>query len=1266
MFVEKVIAEGFKSYAERTEVSGFHPHFNAITGLNGSGKSNILDSICFVLGITNLAQVRATKLQDLIYKQGQASVTKASVTVCFNNSDKSRSPVGYENHDKIQVTRIIEVNKEGKYLINGKIAKRHAVSQLFHSVQLNVNNPHFLIMQGRVTKVLTMKPVEILSMVEEAAGTKMYENNKNEALKQIEKKEAKLAEINYLLLNEIGPALNKLRSERSSYIAFKKLEKEYEILQRFEVAKAYFSKEVCYASLLGFLLSLISYISTSLWVPLTKKENWKKFMGSLAKRKEQANDLLALENEVNHLSKRYMKYKTSCENLTASIRKENSRQQQLISAKEEISRALVEKQRALIKSEGSLENQRIISHECSIAAKRLENKLESLRTGVVVGEADQASLSDQLNGALYPLAFLFKSLTHAAKEHQHVLQQTATERKQLCVRLNNIKSIKGISDFVLSFITLLSVGLLETLLQKQGIAAEAEKELSSIREKISSAEKEVRRLESERTRSISKEELVKRLLALQQKKEERESVVSQLQESLDSLSTQLGALHFTYTPPSATFDHLCVKGMVARLIHVPSSTYCTALEVAAGGRLYHVVVDTQHAAAQLLARGNLKRRVTIIPLDKIAVKTITDDSLERAKRAGGSQNVAAALSLIEYEKKLKKAMEFVFGGTVVCTDQEAARRVTFAKNVNLRSVTLEGDLYEPTGTLTGGANLTKTPILRSLQKLTHVERNLEDALRALSSVKASFMTSTYTLRALNKVSFASLKEEIAAVNQKEVELEHIQQALALNDHELKLLQETLACNPFHQQLQELESLNKEEAIFAEKVRVSVEKEEEIKRKCIILEEEINNFKTSKTDHLNYLEGQLCSAREKAKENVAVLKKLQNKVAETKFEIEEMLKEEQLLEEQSRVIDSNIQTLSRDLENAQQSLADLEVYSIDFHRLSAEHVSYLFQNKHGKAKERLKEEKQKMHATCSEKTKLEEDISHLENLLASSADCKVELKTAINNKNRLDTQILETREELKALERKYSWIVDERNNFGIHGGPYDFANRRFDNISKQLESCEKKLNALKYNLNSKVITRFEEVEAENNALLKKKSIVEKDRETIYESIKDLDAKKNETLEETYKEVDKHFGSIFSTLLPGTQARLVPVSDKHLLEGLEVKVAFGSQWKESLSELSGGQRSLVALSLILALLRYKPAPMYILDEVDSALDLSHTQNIGRMLKTHFSDSQFIVVSLKEGMFNNANVLFKTAFVNGMSTVTRICNSSYLPEERTKINF
>ena len=124
--------------------------------------------------------------------------------------------------------------------------------------------------------------------------------------------------------------------------------------------------------------------------------------------------------------------------------------------------------------------------------------------------------------------------------------------------------------------------------------------------------------------------------------------------------------------------------------------------------------------------------------------------------------------------------------------------------------------------------------------------------------------------------------------------------------------------------------------------------------------------------------------------------------------------------------------------------------------------------------------------------------------------------------------------------------------------------------------------------------------------------------------------------TWVKVNRDFGSIFSMLLPGTQAKLEPPEDGDgsVLSGLEVKVAFGGVWKESLTELSGGQRSLLALSLILALLLFKPAPMYILDEVDAALDLSHTQNIGAMLRTHFRNSQFIVVSLKEGMFNNAN--------------------------------
>jgi structural maintenance of chromosome 2 len=105
MFIEELVIDGFKSYSTRTAVGPFDKQFNAITGLNGSGKSNILDSLCFVLGISNLTQVRVANLSELVYKQGQAGVTKASVTVVFNNEDKSCGPVGYEMHDKITITR---------------------------------------------------------------------------------------------------------------------------------------------------------------------------------------------------------------------------------------------------------------------------------------------------------------------------------------------------------------------------------------------------------------------------------------------------------------------------------------------------------------------------------------------------------------------------------------------------------------------------------------------------------------------------------------------------------------------------------------------------------------------------------------------------------------------------------------------------------------------------------------------------------------------------------------------------------------------------------------------------------------------------------------------------------------------------------------------------------------------------------------------------------------------------------------------------------
>lgn len=246
--------------------------------------------------------------------------------------------------------------------------------------------------------------------------------------------------------------------------------------------------------------------------------------------------------------------------------------------------------------------------------------------------------------------------------------------------------------------------------------------------------------------------------------------------------------------------------------------------------------------------------------------------------------------------------------------------------------------------------------------------------------------------------------------------------------------------------------------------------------------------------------------------------------------------------------------------------------------------------------------------------------------------------------------MECKRKVLELIQKYEWIEQDKTYFGKVGGMYDFSVNKPEDMERKVHQLQTLREKLSRNINTRAINLLDKEEEQYNDMLKKKKIVENDKKKILETIQHLDEKKKETLLKAWKQVNKDFGSIFSTLLPGADAKLQPVEHQAVTEGLEVKIGFSGIWKESLGELSGGQRSLVALSLILAMLLFKPAPLYILDEVDAALDLSHTENIGTMLKRHFKHSQFIIVSLKDGMFNNANVLFTTKFVDGMSTISR----------------
>merc|ERR1719412_2856068 len=257
--------------------------------------------------------------------------------------------------------------------------------------------------------------------------------------------------------------------------------------------------------------------------------------------------------------------------------------------------------------------------------------------------------------------------------------------------------------------------------------------------------------------------------------------------------------------------------------------------------------------------------------------------------------------------------------------------------------------------------------------------------------------------------------------------------------------------------------------------------------------------------------------------------------------------------------------------------------------------------------------------AKEAVKVQKDLLSAQNKEITARGARRDQVVKGNQQRELDIQqmnhtVAKAEQDVKDADRKvvsmneqYEWIAEDEKFFGVANTAYDFNATDPQEAGRRIQKLEATKDKLGKSVNMRAMNMLGKAEEQYNELINKKKIVENDKDKIMDVIGELDQKKRQALRQAWDQVNKDFGSIFSSLLPGTSAKLQPPQGQDVLDGLEVKVAFGGVWKESLGELSGGQRSLVALSLILALLLFKPAPLYILDEVDAALDLSHTQNI-----------------------------------------------------------
>ncbi|KAL0948054.1 hypothetical protein HGRIS_010677 [Hohenbuehelia grisea] len=1180
MRIEELVLEGFKSYPVRTQISGWDPSFNAITGLNGSGKSNILDAICFVLGITNMSQMRAQNQQDLIYKRGQAGITKASVTIVFDNSDREKSPVGLESYKQITVTRQIALPNISKYLLNGHKAQQTQIQTLFQGVQLNINNPNFLIMQGRITKVLNMRPQEILGMVEEAAGTRMFEDRKDKAKKTMGKKEKRVQEITSLLAEEITPKLEKLRHEKRSFIQYQKTCSELEHIARTlrayewkdaherieqkqeEIEEKGRATEEAEAQKIQWLNECEAAEEDALSVTAKRDEEMKK-----------GGKLKKLEERVTELDKEVVKVKTQIDLAKATIKDEEGRVKELQSESQQLEASLAAKQEqtsALRTSHDAVKDEHTAKQEKLTANEGL---LQSLLTGLSSGSSGAAAGG---GGYMGQLADAKSRVAQASADEEQCRLKLAMNEKELKTAEAQWKSV-------------------------QREVGDGQKKLNAKKAEVDSLKARVEATGWNAEKEAACETALRNVRA----------ELRELMERRDHVKQRCSQLNFDYAAPYPNFDRSKVKGVVASLISLNREDYnkATALEIAAGGKLFNVIVQDEKVGKDILERGQLKKRVTMIPLTKIQGFKLAAHKLQAAERLAPGK-VYEALSLVGYPQDVANAMSYVFADALICEDSESAKKVTFNPQVRVRSVTLQGDVYDPSGTLTGGSAPHSNDVILKAQELIELQAKVDDANRRLQQL-----------------------ERDNAQGQVREQWKKVAQDLAIKEHEMALLVEMVEGSNATRVGAQVEHLKQTIDGLKRELQAAKDKQKEATDECKKLERDMAEFKNNKDGKIDELKAEILKQKAAVQKHAVTLKTKQKDMQTATLELEQLQSDIETAKKSVQEAEAGVQKAQRDIAKLQEQLTSVEASYLKAEKTLKEEQATLSRfDDELKALDRVIKEKKKAVSDIEVRlTKLEHEIQGLH-----------KEKTAFTN-------------AVSQLEKQYSWIEEDRHLFGKSGTRYDFKSLDIDHLRAKAIELEGAQKGMKKKVNEKVMNMIDSVEKRESDLKKMLARVMKDREKIEETIEELDRYKRDALEKTWEKVNGDFGGIFAELLPGNFAKLQPPEGQDLTQGLEVKVQLGSVWKQSLTELSGGQRSLIALSLIMALLQFKPAPMYILDEIDAALDLSHTQHIGQLFRTRFKGSQFIVVSLKEGLFTNANVLFKARFRDGTSLVERTAQRS-----------
>lgn len=1094
--------------------------------------------------------------------------------------------------EEVILRRTIGLKKD-EYSLDKKSASKADVMNLLESAGFSKSNPYYIVPQGRITALTNAKDHERLALLKEVAGTKVYEQRRTESLRIMAETDAKRTKINELI-DYIDSRLTELEEEKEELREFQDKDKERRCLEY-----ALYQREL---EEVGEALEEID-------------EERRGEVHGANMRREQFD---TREKEIQRLEQQISQVKHSLQSLQISRKDAHSELNEFIRARTELE-CIVADLRATGERDDSALKQELVSVQQATQSKEHELRelipqWEKARTKESAEKRKMEEARTQLN-ALFAKQGRVNRFRTKAERDAYLKQEIASIEAYQRARSAALDSTR------------------KDVTQKTQNVTEMERRIDNIRGSLEDGRTRVKDIGEQVTALKEQQtELIERRKELWREDTKLDGLLAHASDELRAAERNLAGMMDKDTGAGLrAVDRIAerhnlegVYGPLYRLFEIPDSAFSTAIELTAGNSLFHVVVDTDATAQKVLdiMLREKNGRVTFMPLNRLKPKQPTIPP---------NQDALPLLEKLSYESTHTKAFQQVFGKTWVCRDLTVA--AAYVKSHGVNTITLDGDKVDRKGALTGGYH--------------DVRRSRIEAVKNVATWRSKFDAEDKRAKEV-KAAITTLEQEITKVTGK-IQVLSVQQAQAKEAREVHL---------------------------SDSVSLSRERER-LSEAIVALENEADELETELSGIVQRLQGyrtELASPLTRAltDDEANLIDTLGQQVDERRKRVLELSKLRTELDSRKNLLEIELNESLRRKEKELQTILESLGDSANGEVSSADNLDA-----------RLRELKS-LDASISTSTKRAQDAEKdFDKLTADLQELRSNLEKAQNQQSEDSRSVTKLQKNTERYLAKKQMLVGRkeecnRNIRDLGVLPEEafekYTNEKLDRLVKKLHTVNEGLKKFAH-VNKKAFEQYNSFTKQRDQLLQRREDLDKSATSIEELVQVLDQRKDEAIERTFKQVASNFEEVFDKLVPAGRGRLIiqrridQDEDEAMDEGddtqqssidnytgISIKVSFNSKVDEGLriQQLSGGQKSLVALATVFAIQKCDPAPFYLFDEIDANLDAQYRTAVANMIKSLSHSAQFITTTFRPEMLVTADkfygVLFNNQKVSSIRSIKR----------------